>query len=166
MTPAAVTPGAVPVSARTPVSESPVQDDAMLDVFLRKRPAGTEAGGEVSDSRTARLRRVAGETLAVNDEELEVPSEWDDLGLCTGSVDVSSAQPTEFNVKEHGWVDEPCEAESTQQAGILSASELKALESQLWFQPYRLSNKPRLMQQLICLRFNVSFAKACSSVQV
>ena len=50
MTPAAVTPGAVPVSARTPVSESPVQDDAMLDVFL--------AGGEVSDSKTARLRRV------------------------------------------------------------------------------------------------------------
>ena len=50
VTPAAVTPGAVPVSARTPVSESPVQDDAMLDVFL--------AGGEVSDSKTARLRRV------------------------------------------------------------------------------------------------------------
>eukprot|EP00439_Symbiodinium_sp_Y106_P011201 s9908_g1.t1 len=133
MTPAAVTPGAVPVSARTPVSESPVQDDAMLDVFLRKRPAGTEAGGEASDSKTARLRRVAGETLAVNDEELEVPSEWDDLGLGTCSVDSHSSQPTEYNVKEHDWVNESCEAENTQQAGILSASELKALESQLWF---------------------------------
>ena len=110
-----------------------MQDDAMLDVFLRKRPAGTEAGGEASDSKTARLRRVAGETLAVNDEELEVPSEWDDLGLGTCSVDSHSSQPTEYNVKEHDWVNESCAAESTQQAGILSASELKALESQLWF---------------------------------
>ena len=60
-------------------------------------------------------------------------SEWDDLGLGTCSVDSHSSQPTEYNVKEHDWVNESCEAENTQQAGILSASELKALESQLWF---------------------------------
>ena len=33
MTPAAATPGTVPVSARTPVSESPVQDDAYVGCF-------------------------------------------------------------------------------------------------------------------------------------
>ena len=80
MTPSAATPGEMPapVSVQAPAIESPVPDDAMLEVFQRKRPAGTEAGGEEA-SKTARLRRVAGEALAVNDEEILMPDEWEDL---------------------------------------------------------------------------------------
>ncbi|CAE7254302.1 unnamed protein product [Symbiodinium sp. CCMP2592] len=80
------------VSAQAP-HESPlprVPDEAMLEVFLPKRSAGTGGGGEESPFKTARLRRVANEHLAVNDEELEVPSEWDDLDFSSKCDDVAA----------------------------------------------------------------------------
>ncbi|CAE7775394.1 unnamed protein product, partial [Symbiodinium sp. CCMP2592] len=140
-TPSAVTPGAMPSSVSVQAQhESPlprVPDEAMLEVFLPKRSAGTGDGGEESPSKTARLRRVANEHLAVNDEELEVPSEWDDLDFSSkgdavatsGSLSVGQTA----NTVEHEWDASPLPPETAQQAGILSDDELKALEAQLWF---------------------------------
>ncbi|CAE7785457.1 unnamed protein product [Symbiodinium sp. CCMP2592] len=127
------------VSAQAP-HESPlprVPDEAMLEVFLPKRSAGTGGGGEESPSKTARLRRVANEHLAVNDEELEVPSEWDDLGFSSKGDDVAAdgglSVGQKANTVEHAWDASPLPPETAQQAGILSDGELKALEAQLWY---------------------------------
>ncbi|CAE7244151.1 unnamed protein product [Symbiodinium sp. CCMP2592] len=140
-TPSAVTPGAMPSSVSVQAQhESPlprVPDEAMLEVFLPKRSAGTGDGGEESPSKTARLRRVANEHLAVNDEELEVPSEWDDLDFSSKGDAVATSGGLSVgqtaNTVEHEWDASPLPPETAQQAGILSDDELKALEAQLWF---------------------------------
>ena len=84
--------GSVPAAVPGPVTPlmSPLSGSAMLEEFLRKRPAEPEAGGDEAP-KTARLRRVAEEDLAVNDEELDVPSEWADPSVVPFLESASSA---------------------------------------------------------------------------
>ncbi|CAE6959415.1 RE2 [Symbiodinium sp. CCMP2592] len=95
------------------------------------------------ESRHESLRRVANEHLAVNDEELEVPSEWDDLDFSSKGDAVAAngglSVGQTANTVEYAWDVSPLPLEAAQQAGILSDDELKALEAQLWFPEERTS---------------------------
>ena len=123
--------GSVPGAAPGPVTPlmSPLSDSAMLEEFLRKRPAEPEAGGD-EVTKTARLRRVAEEDLAVNDEELDVPSEWTDPSVLPFLESASSAVVEPAKVGS----DAVCSnTERSEVQGAMTKAELQLLEERLWF---------------------------------
>ena len=122
-----------PVTPLPPLPHTPLSDSAMLDEFLKKRPAGSAAGGdgpEETSPKTARLRRVADEDFAVNDEELDAPTEWADPSVLPFFETASSAVVEPETVSG----DVQCsDNDKASPAGALSKSELQLLEERLWF---------------------------------
>ena len=96
--------------------------------FARGLQSQRQGGDEAS--KTARLRRVADEEFAVNDEELDAPIEWTDASVLPFLETGPSAVVETAKVGS----DVQCSSnDSTEVQGAMSKAELQLLEERLWF---------------------------------